>query len=68
MKLNDDFTAMIPSINKTAYGVGLNISSGKDVVEKMASTYTIAAAKESTKLGIVIKTSTPRDISSILNN
>ena len=66
MKLNDDFTAMMPSINEIAHGVVPKISSIKDAVEKMASTYATAVATRSTKLGTMIKTSIPRDISSIL--
>ena len=63
-KLNDDFTAMMPSITKKAHGVVSKISSVKDSVEKIDSTY--AAATGSTKLSTIIKTSIPRDISSIL--
>ena len=37
-KLIDDFTAMMPSINKIAHRVVPKISSFKDAVEKMAST------------------------------
>ena len=66
VKLNDDFTAMMPSIKKLAHGVVPKISSVKDAVEKMASTYATAAAIENTKLGTITKTSIPRDISSIL--
>ena len=65
MKLNDDFTAMMPSINKIAHGVVSKISSVIGASEKMASTYATAAATESTKLGTMFKTSKPRVISSI---
>ena len=65
MRLNDDFTAMMPSINKIAHGAVPNIRSVRDAVKKMASTYATAAATGSTKLGTIIKTSIPRDISSI---
>ena len=33
LKLNDDFTAMMPSINRIAHGVVPKISSVKDAVE-----------------------------------
>ena len=66
MKLNDNFTAMVPLINEIAQGFLPKINSVKDVVEKMFSTYATAAATGSTKLGNIIKTSIPRDISSIL--
>ena len=48
MKLNDNFTPMMPSINKKAHGVVPKISSVNDAVEKMASTYATAAATRST--------------------
>ena len=64
MKLNDNFAAMMLSINKIAHGVLPKINSVKEAVEKMIPRY--ATTVESTKLGTVIKTSIPRDISSIL--
>ena len=66
LKLNEDFTAMMPSINRVAHGVVPKISSVKDAVEKMASTYATAAATGTTKLGVTITTSKPRDLTSIL--
>ena len=50
LELNEDFSAMMPSINRIARGVVPKISSVKDAVEKVASTYAIAAVIRTTKL------------------
>ena len=66
LKVNEDFTPMMPSINRIAHGVVPKISSVKDAVEKMASTYATAAATGTKKLGATITTSKLRDLSSLL--
>ena len=66
MQLNDDFTAMMPSITKIAHGVVSKIRSVEGAEEKMASTYATAAVTGSTKIGTIIETSIPHDISSTL--
>ena len=44
MKLSKDLSALLPSINKVAHGVVPKISSVKNAVEKMASTYATVAS------------------------
>ena len=64
--LNEDVTAMVPSINKITHGVVPKISSVKDAVEKMASTDATAAATGTTKLGAIKTTSKLRNLSPLL--
>ena len=66
LKLNEDFTAMMLSINRIAHGVVPKISSVKDAVKKKASTYATAAATGTMDLGATITTSKSRDSPSIL--
>ena len=66
-KLSNDLSALLPAINKVAHGIAPKISSVKDAVEKMSSTYATATNK-----GAAIQTETctittnPRDVNGVL--
>ena len=66
-KLSNDLSALLPAINKVAHGLAPKISSVKDAVEKMSSTYATATNK-----GAAIQTETctittkPRDVNGVL--
>ena len=65
IKLSEDLSALLPSINKVAHGVVPRISSVENAVEKMASTY-VTVTSTGTSNAKTQNATIERDVTAVL--